>query len=701
MTNPAIIYSPYSGYTVPVYPVYNDQTFLVTADTSTRYSFQILNDVIINNQKVATLKNKQFNGAIEINPENIAKNYLLPTLNFSASPIADNYDSIKSIYNVLGEEYSRKVSYSSITDNNGFVQLNLSIPTVLQTGDRLYIIQDNTNVNPEYNTFAAINSISFSSITTDIPYTSSPIRESGIIYEGCQYYDYDYNGFHTLNPHKFNVGDTVYLQMDTWSTATIKLVSGNTGTISSLSVNGVNLLSTPVSYMFDIPSTINSLFFACYTAATANDLRLFVASGSNRLHIYSSRLDGDLFNGAAIDIVSSGNLFFEKSPSMYKTKGIDATGEGWNPQISGQYTIASVPSPTSFTTVEPVIEYYNTETGSERGSFYSMNNYLFTGLTTGSTYFIMNNSNFYNYSNYQTEIAKHTFLPTLIPNQPKGIFLTNKPRTSFNYYSINDIETLDLLFDVNWNGTGSFNGGSQQGFYLKTYTGTSFTQYFIDIAHFTSGFTGSNLYKRFSFGFGAYNLNNIPNQYITPTPSGTLINDSVTSYQVACDNGQIFGNYSELITFNRKCVPNYKYHQLIFLNKWGSYDYISLTTNYQKSLAIERTQFDKKRESRNGNSYGSNIGSRGKTDMYINSEMNILLYSDWLTLQESEWLSEVFESPQVFLYSPTENTTGIDFKNLYPINIVDTDVKLFNERSRMKQFEFNVVVSNRRINQMN
>jgi len=421
------------------------------------------------------------------------------------------------------------------------------------------------------------------------------------------------------------------------------------------------------------------------------------------MHVYSSMFNGAATNGLSIVITSTGSLAFSVTPSMYINAGYDSNGQGWNPQLSGQYTIATVPTSTSFTTVEPITEYYSNQTGSERGMWYDLNNYVFTNLVTGGTYYVMNNGNYYLYPDYATTVEQHTFEEQLISNQPKGLFLTNKPRTSFEFYSNNDIETVDLLWEVNYNG-GTYNSGNQQGFYLRVYTGTSssYSLYFIDIAHVTSGFTGSDIWKRFSFGVGAWNLNNIPHQYITPTPSGDLINNNVYQYQIACNNGLFQGNYSELLTFNKQC-SNYDYYQLIFLNKWGAFDYFPLNANFENDLTVSRTQYDRKRESIfSPTQYGVRVPDRGKTDFYINSDMQVKLYSDWLTLDESNWLMEVYESPQVYLYCPNDaSSDSIDFTCLYPINIIDTEIRQFNQRSRMKQMVFTALVSNQRINQKN
>ena len=49
-------YQPYSGYTLPVAPVYNDGTNLLTSTSIDRRNYAALTDVYINAEKVTTLK---------------------------------------------------------------------------------------------------------------------------------------------------------------------------------------------------------------------------------------------------------------------------------------------------------------------------------------------------------------------------------------------------------------------------------------------------------------------------------------------------------------------------------------------------------------------------------------------------------------------------------------------------------------------
>ena len=688
MNLPNITYNPFSGYTAPVFPAYNDQTHLLTPSTASRFSYKLLTDVYINDNRVTTLKSYPLNGILEVNPQSITSNYLLHDFNPTASPASDNPDSIKKVDLFYGEEYSRVISFSSITDASSFSYFNLTMPTNLQTGDRVVVSMGNQT------TYGYAGYGSGDNVLTDIPYSAFSSSGSGLIVEASEYYDYDTNGFHTSNPHNFSVGDTVILQMDSWATGVIEITGGTTGQITQVSVGGVNLLASPAVFTTDLAGTLGQLNYEITLGANSGGYTSYWNSGSHVLHIYSNRYKGALADGLPIVITSTGNLAFNYTPAMYRTKGLDSTGEGWNPQLSGTYTVSNVPTSTTFKVAESIPEYYSTQTGAERGTWYSLNNYLFPSVLTGDTYYVMNNKNFYDYSDYKAEVATHYF------NYTQGRFLTNKPRNKFSYFSTSDIETVDLLYYTTLSATG-FN----QRIIIDTYTGSSHSSYSVDLTYLTSGYTSSDIWKRLTFGVGAWNLNNIPSSHIISGQTASpMINDNVTSYNVRLQ-GSVFVlfDHSETLTFNRRCTGNdFKYYQLIFLNKWGAFDYYMLNANYEQSLSIERTQFDRKRESVfSPYSYGTNIGDRGKTDFYINSTMNLKLYSDWLTLDEANWLLEVQESPQVYLYCPQDYTTGIDFTNLYPVNVVDTESKTFNDRSRMRQVEINVMVSNKRINQKN
>lgn len=703
MPNPTFTFQPYTGYTVPVISVYSDQTALLTSPNNDRMNYSITADVNINDNTVGVLKCYPIDNIMEVNPQKIAENYLLHDFNPDAIMMVDNPDSIKRINTVIGEQFSRTIIFSAITNYFGYAQFELQGSHLLAAGDRVLVKKDDTSINPQYNTFAKVIAVSAgTSIITDLPYVSSSVPETGILYEGSEFFDFSWSTqgiwVTTTNNHHFNVGDTVFIQMDTCATGKLKLVSGTHGQILSLNIGSNNILPYPVNFTTDIAGTIQALKFAIENNYSTYRISAYQFNGSSSiLHLWTANDEGTALNGQPITISTTGDLTFAHSPALFMDERTDSsTNQGWNPQFSGTYKITKKTS-NQFLCGFPMG--LGNEPGSQRGSIYSLNNYVFTGLTNGETYWIMNNSNRYYLDNYKAEIAKHYLLAE------SQTFLTNKPRNSFEYSSLNEVYTLDFLYnpartgEPNKIGIVEFDShGNQRGIYGIATTGL------------TSAFTSMDEWKKISVGCGAWNLNNINPADVYPVPSGGIIKSDTSKYIVSVYTGltqgynilDLLARQMESITFTKTCAKH-KYYQLIFLNKYGSFDCYNINGNYIDKLNLERIGFERKLESASDMyHYGFTAKDRGITDIDIKSNKTIKLTTDWLSMDEANWLSEVFESPQVYLYSPEDgNANTIEPSALFPVTIIDTEVIIPNERSRMKQFEINVQLASRRINQKN
>lgn len=712
MANPSITFLPYSGYSVPVVSVYADQTSLLTSANSGRQNYSVLTDVYINGNDVATLKSYPLNGIMQVNPQKTAENYLLHNFNYNCVGVADNPDSIKSIYTINGEQFSRIISFSSVTDYAGFVQLNLISEPTINTGDRIYITLDNTSINPQYNTYAKVLNVTGANLITDLPFVSVPNIITGHITEGAEFYDLAYsNGvlsIITTNPHNLNVGDEVFIQMDTVATGKFKFNSGTAGSVDSIMIGTENILSTSIPFDTSISQTITDIVADINNHTDSTGYSAYHWNTSDIFHVYSLRWSGQSTTGLAIYVSTSGDLSIASSPAMFSDNRIDAaTGEGWNPQFMGTYPVTSIVSATEFST--NIAAGYNDEPGSQRGSIIGMNNYVFTGITTGDTYYIMNNNNRYDYTDYAATITGFTY------GSPSARFLTNKERTTFPYldlafaskydfYSTNDIATVDILYQPS-------TSEPVQYMFVQTFSGSNVHtgDYFINLSSYTASFSTSTDWKRISFGVGAWNLNQIPHSEfapITPPPSGNIIKEVTTMYAMNLYSGDtvddIFNGWlkAEGLIFNRKCT-SHKYFELIWLNKWGAFDYYPVTGNYEEAVNVTRTMFERKRESvMDANHYGFSPLDRGFTDFNVKSSRTIKLNTDWLNLAQSEWIAEVFESPQVYLYEPQTGNPN-QHTALYPVNVMDTQIIKPNERSTMKAYTINVQLSSRKINQKN
>lgn len=697
-----LTYAPTSGWTTPTYPVYNDQTHLLTSTNANRNGFKAVVDLYIDQENVTTLNCYPFNGTIQVNPQ-LAKDYVGHDFNYDLVGLKINELSYKDINFQAGESYSRQVSYTGITTastiNDTYVVLKFPISTDLRVNDRLYLVPDDPTINPQYQNYWKVITVANSAkdITIDCSWVASPTTETGKIYEGVEMIDFAYStgglNLYTTNPHRFNVGDKVSLVMDGYSTTKIELTGGTTGGISVF-VGGVRQ-NTATAFNTDLATTAADLTAAINSRTNVPNIEDYVAyniAGSPIVHIYSKkRTDGAATAGLAVTVSLTGDMGVRFDPTMFVDMRTSVTGQGWNPQFTNIYNIKEITSTTSFTLEENLINPLSNQYGSQRGTFIASNNYIFDPTLTSTTYQVLDCGNLYEYVDFETEIEKHN-LEAPFPITPE--FLSNKPDDSYKFCSDNEIDTLDIL-------TKKITGQNLLLLNITVYSGDtdSGTTYSANFASTMSGLTNNKYYK-LSFGTGVWNLNNLPTSIFFGTPPvQPMINSNVTKYVI---NVTTLSSASQAITYNRCCSDN-NYFQVLFLNKWGSYDSWQFKGNYIDRLNVTRSLFDKKREQvLDTYNYGINLENRGKTVFNVNSVKQVRIFSDWLNESEANWLYEIFESPDVYIYQPKDgNPTTIDLNVLRPANLTDEEITQPNEKSRLRLIEITAQISNKRINQGN
>ena len=133
---------------------------------------------------------------------------------------------------------------------------------------------------------------------------------------------------------------------------------------------------------------------------------------------------------------------------------------------------------------------------------------------------------------------------------------------------------------------------------------------------------------------------------------------------------------SELRTFNvgEDCNIGDTY-QLVFQNKLGGYDTFSFRSFADKSYSVTtKDNFKKRLGAWNGTDFEYEPYQRATTQYNTIYKDRIVIKSDWITEDESQWLHELVTSPDVYMV--------IDGREeLMAINIIDTEysVKKFNK----------------------
>lgn len=155
--------------------------------------------------------------------------------------------------------------------------------------------------------------------------------------------------------------------------------------------------------------------------------------------------------------------------------------------------------------------------------------------------------------------------------------------------------------------------------------------------------------------------------------------DNCTGVQIAVQNSSdvgIMGVYS--ITFSDVCFD--KGANLLWLNKYGSYDNFRFTYNSRYKAKIESKSFSKRQGewTASNNSYNVNNNTFGKIDYLKTITKQLELSSDWLDETTQNWLVQLYESPLVYLNEGTEVENVVVTDSAYQLKQSEHD-ELFNE----------------------
>lgn len=138
----------------------------------------------------------------------------------------------------------------------------------------------------------------------------------------------------------------------------------------------------------------------------------------------------------------------------------------------------------------------------------------------------------------------------------------------------------------------------------------------------------------------------------------------------------IFGFY--VITFSDACFD--KGANLLWLNKYGSYDNYRFTYNSRISAKIESKSFSKRQGEWNApnNTYNVNNNTFGKIDYLKTITKQLELSSDWLTEDQQAYVVNLYESPLVYINEGTEVENVVITNSAYQLKQSEHD-ELFNE----------------------
>ena len=137
------------------------------------------------------------------------------------------------------------------------------------------------------------------------------------------------------------------------------------------------------------------------------------------------------------------------------------------------------------------------------------------------------------------------------------------------------------------------------------------------------------------------------------------------------------GPISEIFYFYlyNNCLPENT--RICWLNAQGGYDYFTFQSFRQDTKKIQTTSYDNRYYATNIQSPDRNVGRSNKT-FDTNVTQEITIDTDYLSVAQSQWLEQLFISPQVYIMdndyiSPIDRPNKI-YKDLKPVQIISTSV---------------------------
>jgi hypothetical protein len=170
---------------------------------------------------------------------------------------------------------------------------------------------------------------------------------------------------------------------------------------------------------------------------------------------------------------------------------------------------------------------------------------------------------------------------------------------------------------------------------------------------------GSTSIKMLKIPFAPNTINNIIPSDFVGTITQPIITSSVTSYKIILKTSS--AQVSEEIWFNIDSECRYEVRRLEFLNSLGGFDGFNFTKVSRRTEQIERSFYKQNPDNMSSGVIDYNISDRQKVQYYTKSMPKMKLTSDWVDVATFNWLLEMIESPEVYLY---ENGQRVAIQNI-------------------------------------
>ena len=226
-------------------------------------------------------------------------------------------------------------------------------------------------------------------------------------------------------------------------------------------------------------------------------------------------------------------------------------------------------------------------------------------------------------------------------------FLTNRP--TYVDTKLEDRGTIGMMY-ISTGTTNTLN------YYLvvntELYDGSPTIPIPFLINQFSTGSTVNTENTIIEFGCYPWNLNQLSQQVY----SIDIIDYTVKNYYIKVYVEDPINDPGNLIPFSERKffnldVPCSKYDDVrfMFMNRLGQFDFYTANLVSRKNINVTRNTYTQTLP------YNYVQGDRGKTVISLDAQETYTVVSDWMSEQTSDWLTEIFTSPEVYIL---DNDTG-------------------------------------------
>ena len=256
-----------------------------------------------------------------------------------------------------------------------------------------------------------------------------------------------------------------------------------------------------------------------------------------------------------------------------------------------------------------------------------------------------------------------------------GKFLSNAPTTQ--YIGENDFCTLGL-FAQSDSGTTALSAGGRLGYFVGLVsTITRIRQINIQF-YYNGSTTGSAITYPYDHANGSVTFATTnPKAQLQYVGVGTAniqgaggsipANWDYYTVEAQADNGS--GSYitvgSTYKFYKQEVCKGYEKFRLCWLNRLGVWDYYNFTKRNVRKVNSKKETYQQLKGTWNERKY-KKYGHQGGSKTFVaNAKEMITLQTDFITEEESQWLEELFTSPDVFvLQERSTDTSSGTIKNL-------------------------------------